>query len=483
MGTTKAVRPPILIAAAECSPFAKTGGLADVIGTLPKALAKEGYDVRVIMPYHRVIKERYGHLVKHLCSFSVELGWRSQYVGLEKLETDGGIHYLIDNEYYFGDCIYRGGNSGIEQYAYFCRAVLEAISKLDYAPKILHVNDWHTAMIPLLLKTQYQDRPEGELKTLLTIHNLAYQGKCGFVFLQELLGLPEACNNSGGVESFGAANCLKAGCVYADKLNTVSRTYAQEIKSNYYGEGLEGVLNLRSADLSGILNGIDYKEFDPTSDPSLPQPYSLSDLCGKYCCKESLCTELGLHYDPDIPLVAMVTRLTPQKGFDLLSYVLDEIMRERLCFVVLGCGDVAYETLLRNAEARYRGRFCAYIGYRDDLAHRVYAGADFYLMPSKFEPCGISQLIALRYGTLPIVRETGGLKDTVLPYNKYTGEGTGFSFANENTHEMLDAIRRALAVYRDKDAMQTLIEHAMCADFSFRAPAKAYAKLYETLIS
>lgn len=475
--------PQILLVASEAMPLAKTGGLADVVGSLPRALAQLGYDARIILPYHQSIKARYGQQVSHLCSFSVDLGWRSQYVGLEKLVLSDVTYYLIDNEYYFGDRIYRGGNSEIEQYSFFCRAVLESLGKLDFSPQILHLQDWQTAMIAPLLKTQYQGRAEGGLKTLLTIHNLAFQGKCGFDFLQDLLNLDDSLNQIGQLQHDGAANCLKGGLLYADKLSTVSPSYAEEIKLPYYGEGLDGVLRLRAADLSGILNGLDQEVFNPASDPALPSNYQQGNLAGKYHCKQALCEELGLHYQADLPLLGMVSRLTAQKGLDLLAYSLDSLMQEQLCVVVLGQGDAKYEALLREAEARYKGRFCAYIGYREELSRRVYAGSDFFLMPSIFEPCGLAQLIAMRYGSLPIVRETGGLKDTVLPYNKYSGLGTGFSFANENAQEMADAVRRALWLYQDKDAMLSMIDQAMAADFGLERPAAAYANLYQTLVA
>lgn len=482
-GEAQTIRRRILIAAAECAPFAKTGGLADVVGALPGHLAPLGYDARVIMPFHRVAKERYGGRVRHLRSFSVDLGWRSQYVGLEQLELDGALFYFIDNEFYFGDRIYRGQEAEGEQYAFFCRAVMEALPYLDFEPDVIHANDWHTAMLPMLVKTQYQGKPGGGARTLLTIHNLFYQGKFTFSFVRDLLAVEDRYLTSEYMEHYGLANFLKAGCVFADRINTVSPTYAEEIKTEYFGEGLQGILNARSQQLSGVLNGIDYSVYDPAADASLPWPYNMDDLTGKYRTKEAVLEELGLYQaDVNTPLLAMISRMTAQKGFDLVECVLDELMREDMAVIILGSGDAEYENFFRAAEQRYKGRLCAYIAYREDLAHRIYAAADYLLMPSRFEPCGLAQMIAMRYGTLPIVRETGGLKDTVIPYNKYTGAGTGFSFANYNAHEMADAVRRALAVYRDKTEMAALVAQAMAADFSFDRAAAGYSALYRLLL-
>lgn len=478
----KAPRRRVLIAAAECAPFAKTGGLADVVGALPGHLGRIGFDARVITPFHRVAKERYARQTEHICSFSVDIGWRSQYVGLERLVRDGVTFYFIDNEFYFGDSIYRGQEAEGEQYAFFCRAVMEAIPHLGFTPEIIHANDWHTAVLPLLVKTQYQWRPGGGARTLLTIHNLFYQGKFTFRFVREMLGVAEQYLTPEYMEHYGLANFLKAGCVFADRINTVSPSYAEEIKNDYFGEGLQGILNARSQQLSGVLNGIDYQVYDPAADESLPQRFDADDLAGKYRTKEALLAELGLfRADVHTPLVAMVSRMTAQKGFDLVECVLDEMMREDMALIVLGTGAAEYENFFRAAEQRYKGRLCAYLAYREDLSRRVYAGADFLLMPSRFEPCGLAQMIAMRYGALPIVRETGGLKDTVVPYNKYTGAGTGFTFANYNAHEMADAVRRALAVYRDKCELAAMIAQAMATDFSFDRAAAGYAELYRLL--
>ena len=471
--------PAVLLASAECAPLSKTGGLADVVGTLPKSLAKLGIDARVITPYHKVIKQKYADKVEHMFHFYVQLGWRRQYAGIEKLVVDGVTVYLVDSEYYFGDKIYRGGLAEGEQYAFFTRAVLDAIPNLDFTPEVVHCNDWHTAMLPMLAKTQYMGAMQENLRFLLTIHNIAFQGKFDFGYVQDLLGVDSRYYTPDYMELHGCADFLKAGCVFSEKINTVSPSYAREIMTPYYAEGLEGILNHRANDLSGIINGIDKDVFNPRSSEKLPARYDRGHLKGKAVCKATLQEKMGLQVRDDVPLIGMVTRMTEQKGFDLVARVLDELMgSEDMQFMLLGSGDERFENFMRAAEARYPGRLCAYIGYNDDLAHQVYAGSDFFLMPSRFEPCGLSQMIAMRYGSLPIVRETGGLRDTVQPYNKYTNEGNGFSFANYDAFEMRDIIRLALDCYKDKDVMRGLISRAMSADFGFDLSAQEYARLY-----
>lgn len=471
--------PSVLLAAAECAPLSKTGGLADVVGTLPKALKKLGIDARVITPYHRCIKEKYADRVEHMFDFYVNLGWRTQYAGIEKLELDGICIYLVDNEYYFGDRIYKGGYEEGEQYAFFTRAVLDALPNLGFAPDIVHCNDWHTAMLPMLAKTQYSGGMQERIRWLLTIHNIAYQGKFGFDYVRDLLSVDDCYNTPEFMELNGCADFLKAGCVFADRINTVSPTYANEIMTEYFGEGLEGILRARSNELSGIINGIDTELYSPSKDKAVAANYSKGRLGGKKLCKLNLQELLGLEKREDVPLIAMVTRMTEQKGFDLVMCMIDELMQYNdMQFVLLGSGDKKYEEFMRDAEGRYKGRLCSYIGYNEELSHKVYAGADFLLMPSRFEPCGLSQMIAMRYGTLPIVRETGGLFDSVIPYNKYTGEGTGFSFADFNAHEMKDAVLLALDCYSKPEVKSSLIRNSMTADFSFDRSAEEYARLY-----
>lgn len=467
--------PKILFAASECAPLAKTGGLADVVGSLPKYLRKLGFDARVMIPYHKSIKDKYFDQIEYLFSFEISLGWRKKFVGIHRLILDKICIWLIENEEYFGGPIYISDREG-EQYAYFTRAVLEALPRLDFIPDIIHCNDWHTGMLPLLLKTQYIDSPLSRTKSLITIHNIAYQGICGFGFVQDFLSIPDGC--FGLMERFGQADFLKAGVVMADRVNTVSPSYAREICTPEYGEGLDGVLNLRG-DVSGTANGIDKTVWNPGKDPHIPVKFTKSKMVGKIQCKTALLEELGLEIVPNRPLIGMVTRLAEQKGIDLMIGALDSLLWENdFAFVLLGNGDPAYENWFRSLEARHPGRVCAWIGYADGLSHRIYAGSDFFLMPSRFEPCGISQLISMAYGTLPIVRETGGLRDTVLPYNRYTGEGTGFTFSRYDSSDMAGAIRYALETYRDKPVMDKLIKNAMSVDSSCEHWAFEYAKVY-----
>lgn len=471
----------VLIVGAECVPFAKTGGLADVIGTLPKELKKLGVDARVMMPKHGIIKHEYGDRLKTLATFHISLGWRNQYVGVETMEMDGITYYFIDNEYYFYHAIYKGGETEGEQYAYFSRAVLEALPYLDFKPDILHVNDWHTAMIPMLIKTQYNMKPQGSLKTVLTIHNLQYQGAFPFGFVRHFFGVEDRLFTSEFIEAYGAANYMKAGIVFADKITTVSPTYAQEIKNPGSGRGLEGILRARGDDLSGILNGIDTLEFDPGQDKLIAGNYTADHPEGKQACKAALMREFNLSIQPDAPLIGMVTRLTAQKGLDLVREVLENLLHENAAFVILGNGDFEYESYFNFVASGYPGRIGVYIGYKNDLAHRIYAGCDLFLMPSLFEPCGISQMIAQRYGSLPVVRETGGLADTVAPYNQFTGEGTGFTFANYNAQEMFSTLKRSFEVLKNAGEKSKLIANAMSLDNSFARSAKEYQRIYKQI--
>ena len=472
--------PKVLLAAAECAPLSKTGGLADVVGALPKALRKLGVDARVITPYHRCIKEKYFEKTEHVADFRIWLGWRNAYVGIERLNVDGVTVYLVDNEDYFGRDIYLGGNMEGEQYSYFTRAVLEALPRLDFQPDVIHCNDWHTAMLPMLAHTQYRGGIQDRVKYLLTIHNIAFQGRFDFGFVQDMFNVDPCYYTPEFIELHGCADYLKAGCVFADRINTVSPSYASEIKTPYYAEGLEGILNARHAVLTGILNGIDRDFFNPETDPNLRQNYGVSDYAaGKAACKRWLQKSMGLEVREDVPLFCMVTRMTEQKGFDLVACVLDDMMcREDMQLMLLGTGDERFEKFMAAAENRYPGKLCSYIGYKEELSHQVYAAGDFFLMPSRFEPCGLSQMIAMRYGTVPIVRETGGLQDTVIPYNRFHEEGDGFSFANFDAWEMRDAMRLAMACYKDKEIMDGLIGRAMRKNFGFEKSAAEYARHY-----
>ena len=470
-----------LFASAECAPLAKTGGLADVVGTLPKYLKKLGFDARVIMPYHRVIKEKYGDQVDYMFSFDIGLGWqRTKFVGVHKLVLDKVTIYLVENEEYFGGPIYLPDREG-EQYTYFTRAVLSILPMVDFIPDIIHCNDWHTGMLPFLLKTQYIDSPLSHVKTLLTIHNIAYQGICSFGFVQDFLGVPDG--SFGLMERFGQASFLKAGCVMADLVNTVSPSYAKEICTPDYGEGLDGVLAQRG-DVSGITNGIDKTVWNPSKDKNIPVNFSRSKMVGKLQCKTALLEELGLEIVPNRPLIGIVTRLAEQKGINLIIEAMDKLLWENdFAFVLLGNGDPFYEDWFRGLQARHPGRVCSWIGYSDGLSHRIYAGCDFFLMPSRFEPCGISQLISMAYGTVPIVRETGGLRDTVIPFNEFTNEGTGFSFTFYDAEDMAGAIRYALGTYENnKTGMNKLIKNGMSIDSSCENWAYEYAQLYINML-
>ena len=476
--------PKVLMAASECAPFSKTGGLADVIGALPKSLLNLGVETRVITPYHRVMKERFAGQVKHMFQFYVDLGWRHEYVGIERLELDGLVYYLIDNEHYFGDQIYRGGEAEGEQYAYFTRAVLEAMPQLDFTPDIVHCNDWHTAMIPMLAKTQYPGRIQERCRYLLSIHNIAFQGKYSFGFVQDLLSIDERYYNPDCLELDGCADFLKAGCVFADRISTVSPSYAQEIRTAEYAEGLADILNARASQTCGIINGIDLTIFTPEKDPFIPASFSLDHTEGKILCKQRLQETMGLQIRSDVPIFAMVTRMTEQKGFELVQCMLDDFMQsEDVQFMLLGSGDEHFENFMRAAEGRYRGRLCAWLGYSEETAHLVYAGSDFFLMPSRFEPCGLGQMIAMRYGSIPIVRETGGLRDTVTPFQRFPESGNGFSFPNFDAWEMRDCIRLALSTYANPSTMKLLRENAMRADFGFERSARDYVRLYGDMIN
>ena len=477
------IMPRVLMTGAECAPFAKTGGLADVMGTLARELKNLGCDIRLVLPFHRVIKDQYREQVKHIVSFSVDIGRHSQYVGVELYDWEGLPVYFIDNEYYFGHAIYCGGNFEGEQYAYFSRAVIDALPVIGFEPEIIHVNDWHTAIIPMLLKTQYDLHPQGKCKTVLTIHNLGYQGRFNFGYASHLLGIDDRYFHQDYIEFHGDANFLKAGIVFADKLVTVSPTYAHEIRMPYYGEGLDGILQTRADDLIGILNGIDTKVFNPAADPLIPYPYDEFSLAEKQKNKEALIAELGLEIKPQTPLIGMVTRLTKQKGIDLVLRVFNEIIHAGAGFLLIGTGEKDYEKFFRGMANRTGNLAKGFIMFDDRLAHRIYAGSDYFLMPSVFEPCGLAQMIALRYGTLPIVRSTGGLKDTVWPYNEKTDEGNGFSFDNYNAHDMLNTVRYALKIYRQKPRLESLRKRAMQRDWSFQKSALAYAKLYVVTVS
>jgi starch synthase len=462
-------------------PLVKTGGLADVAYALPKALLSLGADVRVIMPKHRAIKEKFEHLIEEVTHATIRLGWRETYLGLQTFELDGIRYYFIDNEDYFGGKIYRGGDEENEQYMFFCRGVLEALPYLDFKPDVLHCNDWHTGMIPFLLRTQYADAYP-DTGTVFTIHNIKFQGQAKFDIMADVLSVPERYYTPSALEQGGSANMMKAGIVFADRVTTVSPTYAREIVETELGMGMQGILASRGADVSGIVNGIDEDEFDPASDPALPAHYDAADLKGKRECKKALRAAFGLKAEWYAPIICMITRLTSQKGLDLVREAADGLLGSGAAFVLLGSGDEEYEVFFNKLSEKYPGRAGVYLGYNEERARLIYAGSDFLLMPSLFEPCGLSQMIAQRYGTLPIVRSTGGLADTVDPYNKYEKTGDGFAFAPYSAHDMMLVINLTLDVYReDKPMLRQLRANAMTKNHSFAASAEEYLKLYGAL--
>ena len=475
----------ILFAASESVPFVKTGGLADVVGALAPVLAREGHDVRVVIPMFSAIPREWTSKTTHVVDFEVQLGWRRQYCGVEALKKDGVTWYFIDNRYYFGrPYIYGMGGDEYERFGFFCRSVLNMLPLIDFQPDVIHAHDWQSGMIPALLKIQYAHLPfYHDIKTLFTIHNLQYQGIFGIREVQDILGLGDSLWTEDKLECYGCANFMKAALVYSDLISTVSPSYSQEIQTAYYGERLDGLLRARKKDLAGVLNGIDVAEYNPATDPNIAANYSFEDLSGKAVCKKALQENLGLDVDPKIPVIGMVGRLSNQKGLDLVDYIISDIMRQKVQLVVLGMGEGRYFNLFSWAEGEYKGRVAARFTMDHALAHQIYAGTDLFLMPSQFEPCGLSQMIAMRYGTLPIVRETGGLRDTVLSYNEETGMGNGFSFFNYNAHDMLHTIERALDFYQNKpEVWKTLQERGMKGDYSWSHSAKDYLNLYLRLV-
>ena len=474
----------ILFTASECVPFVKTGGLADVVGALGPVLAGQGHDVRVILPLYSAIAQKWQEQMEYLLDFEVQLGWRRQYCGVQTLKKDGVTYYFLDNKYYFGrPYIYGLGGDEYERYGFFCRACLNLLPLIDFAPDVLHAHDWQSGMIPALLKIQYAHLPfYASIRTMYTIHNLQYQGIFGIKEVQDVLGLGDDLWTSDKLECYGCANFMKAALVYADAITTVSPSYSEEITTAYYGERLDGLIRARKESVFGVLNGIDINEYNPETDPMLYKNYNVDTLENKVENKLKLQEALGLEVNPDIPLIAMVGRLSNQKGLDLVDHVLGDIMQENVQMVVLGMGEARYTNLFSWAEQQYRGKMAARFAMDHELAHRLYASADFFLMPSLFEPCGLSQLISLRYGTVPIVRETGGLRDTVLSYNEYTQEGNGFTFLNYNAHDMLNVIKRALGYYAEqKDVVKQLQIRGMQGDYSWTHSADEYVKLYNAI--
>ncbi len=477
----------ILFVASEGVPFIKTGGLADVVGSLPKCIDKRYFDVRVILPKYTCMKQQMKDLLQYKTHFHMDFHWKDEYVGVFEAEVEGVKYYFVDNEMFFGGYSPYGDDAlyEIEKYAFFCKAALSILPVIDFRPDLIHCHDWQTGLIPVFLKERFAG---GEfyqgIKTVMTIHNLKFQGKWGVKDVQEITGLSDYFFAPDKLEAYKDANLLKGGIVYADAITTVSETYANEIRTEFYGEGLDGLLNARVNDLRGIVNGIDYEEFDPEKDTNIKYPYNaITFRKEKIKNKRALQAELGLEQNEKTMMIGIVSRLTGQKGLDLVAYIMDELCHDNVQIVVLGTGEEQYENMFRHFDWKYNDKVSANIYYSDELSHKIYAACDAYLMPSLFEPCGLSQLIALRYGTVPIVRETGGLKDTVESYNEYESTGTGFSFLNYNAHEMLGTIRYAEHIYYDrKREWNKIIDRGMATDFSWHVSARKYQEMYDWLI-
>ena len=473
----------ILFAASESVPFIKTGGLADVVGSLPKNFNKDEFDVRVVLPKYACMKEEWKEKLVYKTNFFIDYNWRSRYVGIFETELDGIKIYFIDNEEYFnGPTPYtNNGLWDIERFGFFSKAVLRILPVIDFKPDVIHCHDWQTGLVPVYLDhIRMAEEYYRGIKTVMTIHNLKFQGVWGTKEVRDITGLPDYYFTSDKLEAYNDANLLKGGIVYADKVTTVSDTYAEEIKVPFYGERLDGLMNAKSNSLSGIVNGIDYDEYNPETDPWLTANYNVDNFRKeKVKNKVALQKELGLKEDSKVMMIGIVSRLTDQKGFDLIAHVMDELCQDPIQIVVLGTGDERYENMFRHFAWKYPEKVSANIFYSDALSKKIYGSCDAFLMPSLFEPCGLSQLMSLRFGTLPIVRETGGLKDTVEAYDEYEKTGTGFSFTNYNAHEMMNTVRYAEEIYYDKKRdWNKMIERAMAADFSWENSAKQYEELY-----
>ncbi len=473
----------VLFVACECAPFAKSGGLADIMSSLPKEMYSQGYDVRVIMPKYGMIAQEYKDKMTKTAEINVPLGWRDLYCGIWEMVHENITYYFIDNELYFNrEGIYGYDDDG-ERFAYFSRAVLETIASLEkLKPDVIHCNDWHTALVPLFFKEMYKAIPYfSEMKTVFTIHNLKHQGNFDKAIFDDLLGLAGRTEAWKALEYYDRLNFMKAGIVMADKVTTVSPTYAEEIKGGFYGEGLDFVIASREEDFVGILNGIPKRKqpFYKGGNRNQIMPKKLADFKAEN--KAELQEWMGLDVRKDVPVVGLVTRFVEQKGIDLITYILNDLLQGDTQFAFLGAGDAKYEDAFRHFQAVAPGRFAVRTEYDENVAEKIFQGADFLLVPSLFEPCGLTQMMAMEYGTLPIVRETGGLKDTVVPYNQFTGEGNGFSFANFNAHELLEVVNVALTMYwEDNKALKKLSNEAAKTNFEWGNSAKAYADIYES---
>lgn len=476
----------ILFVASECVPFIKTGGLADVVGSLPKYFNKNEFDCRVIIPKYKCMKYQYVEKLEYVTHFYMRLNWRSQYVGVFKTVYDGVTVYMIDNEYYFGgDKPYGDICYDIEKFAFFSRAALSILPVVGFRPDIIHCHDWQTGLIPVYLKDCFAqgDFYRG-IKSIMTIHNLKFQGIWDVKTVRDIAGLSDYYFTSDKLKYYNDANLLKGGIVYADYVTTVSSTYAEEIKTPFYGEGLDGLMRARSNCLAGIVNGLDYNEYNPETDPYITKTYNVDTFRKfKKANKRQLQKDLGLDVDDGKFMIGIVSRLTDQKGFDLIAYVMDELCQQDVQIVVLGTGEARYENMFRHFDWKYHNKVSAQIYYSEEMSHRIYASCDAFLMPSLFEPCGLSQLMSLRYGTVPIVRETGGLKDTVEPYNEYESKGTGFTFKNYNAHEMLGIVKYAMnTFYNNKREWNKMVDRGMVVDYSWNVSAGRYEQLYRNLL-
>ena len=474
----------ILFVGAEAVPYVSTGGLGDVLGSLPQALAKkEGMDVRVVLPLYKKTKEKFEKDLEFVDKTTVALAWRNQYCGIYKIENDGVTYYFIDNEYYFKrDSVY-GDFDDAERFAFFSKAVLDIMPIIDFYPDIMHTNDWQSALSVIYLKRKYALKPfYRDIKTIYTIHNIDYQGIYSMAILGDVFGL-DGFGDKETVEYNGCINLTKGAIVCTDKISTVSQRYADEIKTEFYASGLHYVLNLYSHKLLGIVNGIDINYYNPETDEVIAEKYSAKSLSGKVKCKALLQEMCGLEQNPEIPVVSMISRLASHKGFDLVKFILPEMLSMGIQFVLLGTGESELEEYFKTIQYRYPNKVKIFLEFNKDLSKKIYAGSDIFLMPSKSEPCGLSQMIASRYGAVPVVRETGGLYDTIKAYNMYTEEGNGFTFANYNAHEMKDAVGKAVDLFSDKNKWEKLTKNVMKVDFSWDASANKYLDMYADLIN
>lgn len=482
MAKTKKKGNRILFVAAECAPYCRTGGLGDVAGALPKALADLGNDVTVVLPLYSSISNDYKYTMKYLGSTYVQLSWRNQYCGVFEQKNKGVRYIFLDNEYYFKRDGLYGHYDDAEKFAFFSKAVLETLPMMGEIPQIIHCNDWHSALVPVYLDSMYRDREGYEnIKTIFTIHNIEFQGNYSKSILDDVLGIPEQSRSL--VEYKDNVNFVKGAIECSNLVTTVSETYAHEIFDDYFAFGLKEILTARAFKIRGVLNGIDQSLYDPATDPALFANYSADDIKNKELNKQGLCSMLDLPYDKNKPILAIVSRLTNQKGLDLLAGALDRLLEGEVQLVVLGTGEWKYESMFKTFECIYGNKLRVVCSFSADLASKIYAGSDIFLMPSKFEPCGLSQMIAMRYGSIPVVRETGGLKDTVIPFDPTTGEGKGFTFYSYNCEDMLDSIWRAVdTFYNRKDDWKKIMMNAMRSDFSWTVSAKKYQALYKELL-